>query len=71
VVGAPGDKGSRGERGLKVSKGAPGRDAPKFVGWDIDRINYRAVAKMSDGSEMTLELRPPFEQYDAEKQRST
>jgi hypothetical protein len=63
-----GEKGARGPRGLQ---GAPGRDAPKFVGWDIDRANYRVVAKMSDGSEMVLELRPLFEQYDAEKARST
>jgi len=62
-VGEPGDKGSRGERGLRGSKGAPGRDAPRFVSWDIDRANYRAVARMSDGGEMALELRPLFEQF--------
>jgi len=55
-----GDKGQRGQRGLQ---GAAGEAAPKFVGWDVDRINYRAVAKMSDGSTMALELRPLFEQF--------
>jgi len=58
-----GEKGDRGERGLR---GAPGRDAPRFVSWDIDRANYRAIAKMSDGRAMTLDLRPLFEQYDLE-----
>jgi len=59
-----GEQGLRGERGLKGSKGTPDRHAPRFVGWDIDRTNYRAIAKMSDGSEMPpLELRGLFEQF--------
>jgi len=61
-----GEKGARGERGLRGSKGAPGRDAPKFTAFDIDRANYRVIAKMSDGAEMTLELRSLFEQFLAE-----
>jgi hypothetical protein len=66
-----GEPGLCGERGLKGSRGAPGRDAPRFVSWDLDRANYRAVAKMSDGSTITLELRGLFEQYDSEKERGT
>jgi len=58
--------GMRGERGPKGDKGEPGKVAPYFVGWDIDRASYCAIAKMSDGSEMTLELRPLFEQFLAE-----
>jgi len=65
-VGESGEKGARGERGLRGSKGAPGRDAPKFTAFDIDRANYRVIAKMSDGAEMTLELRSLFEQFLAE-----
>jgi hypothetical protein len=33
------------------------------VRWDIDRAAYRAVAKMSDGTEQVLELRGLFEQF--------
>ena len=36
------------------------------MSWDIDRANYRAVAKMSDGSEMTLDLYPRCERFVAE-----
>jgi hypothetical protein len=64
--GPVGEPGLRGERGLRGSKGERGRDAPKFASWDVDRVNYRAVAKMSDGSTMTLELRPLFEQFISE-----
>jgi hypothetical protein len=64
VQGPVGEPGLRGERGMRGSKGASGRDAPKFVSWTIDRTAYRAIAKMSDGSEMPpLELRGLFEQF--------
>jgi hypothetical protein len=60
AVGAQGDKGERGTRGEK------GDAAPRFMSWRIDRAHYRAVAKMSDGSESVLELRSLFEQFHGE-----
>ena len=65
-AGCQGAKGLRGSRGPRGEQGAAGTDAPKFMSWDIDRANYRAVAKMSDGSEMTLDLYPMFERFVAE-----
>lgn len=65
-AGCQGAKGLRGSRGPRGEQGAAGKDAPKFMSWDIDRANYRAVAKMSDGSEMTLDLYPMFERFVAE-----
>jgi hypothetical protein len=58
--GEPGPQGPRGERGER------GEGAPHLVGWRIDRAKYRAVAEMSDGSELALELRGLFEQFNDE-----
>jgi len=63
-------QGERGLRGATGPRGPQGKDAPKFVSWDVDRANYRAIAKMSDGSEMPpLELRGLFEQFLSEVER--
>jgi hypothetical protein len=60
--GIKGEKGI-GERGPKGDKGDKGESAPRLVSWRIDRGNYRAIARMSDGSELVMELRELFEQF--------
>lgn len=60
--------GPRGERGLPGERGARGEPAPHLMSWHLDRKSYRAIGKMSDGSETVLELRPLFEQFQRETQ---
>ena len=66
--GKPGESitGPRGERGLPGERGPRGEPAPHLTGWHLDRRQYRAIGKMSDGSETVLELRPLFEQFQKE-----
>jgi hypothetical protein len=60
----PGEKGPPGPRGEKGPKGERGPSGPMIANWEIDRVNYRAHAIMSDGSNGgTLELRGLFEQF--------
>ena len=65
--GKTGDKGlpgPRGEKGLEGERGPPG---PIIAAWEIDHVNYRARAIMSDGSDGgTLDLRGMFESYHTE-----
>ena len=63
VKGKDGEQGPRGEAGPRGLPGDKGDPAPRLTGWRIDRQAYRAVAKMSDGSEHALELRELFEQF--------
>jgi Collagen triple helix repeat (20 copies) len=58
--------GPRGERGEKGERGLEGEPAPRLLSWQVDRTNYRAIAKMSDGSEVPLELRGLFQQFQRE-----
>jgi hypothetical protein len=58
--GAPGDRGPKGEPGQK------GDAAPRIVSWRIDRQHYRAIAQMSDGSEVPLGLHELFEHFHSE-----
>ena len=58
--GVAGQKGDAGDRG---AKGDPGTSGATIVSWRIDRKHYRAIAKMSDGRELPLELRELFEQF--------
>jgi hypothetical protein len=58
-------QGKRGPPGPPGDRG--GKPWPAIVGWHIDTKAYAARAVMSDGSEgAVLELRPLFEQYQAE-----
>jgi hypothetical protein len=65
-IGKRGIKGEPGGVGPKGDKGDKGEPAPRFVGWRLDAQNYRAIARMSDGSEHALELRGLFEQFQRE-----
>jgi hypothetical protein len=64
--GVAGEPGTRGERGPKGEPGAKGEAGPRLLSWHVDRKAYRAIARMSDGSEVTLELRDLFEQFHSE-----
>jgi hypothetical protein len=64
--GVAGERGAHGERGPKGEPGAKGEAAPRLAGFVPDPINYRAMAKMSDGSELQLELAGLFEQFHTE-----
>lgn len=61
--GAPGSSGGKGEKG---ERGEKGMDAPRIVSWRMDRKTYRAIAKMSDGSEMEVSFRELFDQFHSE-----
>jgi hypothetical protein len=62
--GAPGTPGPAGDRGPLGPKGVKGDPGPRPVSWRIDRPNYRAIVRMSDGTESEpLELRELFEQF--------
>jgi len=67
LVCGKGSRGSRGEtgpRGEKGERGPSGRDAPTIISWAIDRVHYRAVPTMSDGTPgPALELRGLFERF--------
>jgi hypothetical protein len=58
--GPAGDKGERGERG---PKGERGDNGVGFASFANDKKNFKTIAKMTDGSEVTLDLREFFEQY--------
>lgn len=64
--GIAGQKGPPGERGLNGEPGQKGENAPRLMSWRIDRENYRAIACMSDGAEVPLELQELFEQFHSE-----
>jgi hypothetical protein len=64
--GRAGRAGPPGERGPKGDRGEPG---PRLVNWRIDCGNYRAIARMSDGGEVALDLRELFEQFHDETNR--
>ena len=55
-----------GRRGVAGEPGAKGEAAPRLVSWRLDRPHYRAIARMSDGSEVPLELAELFEQFHSE-----
>ena len=59
-VGMAGRDGKDGERGPKGEAGA------RIVAWHVDRREFRAIAKMSDGNETVLDLRELFEQFATE-----
>jgi hypothetical protein len=64
--GKRGIAGEKGERGPVGPKGEAGQAAPRITGFRVDRKNYRAVARMSDGTELPLDLRELFEQFHSE-----
>jgi chitodextrinase len=66
--GKPGEPGARGEKGERGPRGDKGDPAPRFTGWRIDRKAYAAVVRMSDGSEMVIELRELFEEFHRQMQ---
>jgi hypothetical protein len=69
MIARQGARGVAGEKGPKGDKGDPGpagAPAPTIKSWRIDRKNYGAIARMSDGSEVTLSLRELFEQFNSE-----
>jgi hypothetical protein len=52
----------QGQRGIAGERGPAGRDAPRIVGWVVDRSAFTVAPKFSDGSTgPTLELRELFE----------
>jgi hypothetical protein len=56
-----------GARGRKGERGARGEDAPTIISWVVDPVHYRAVPTMSNGrAGAPLDLRPLFEQFNAE-----
>jgi hypothetical protein len=56
----------QGQRGIAGERGAPGRDAPRIVGWVVDRGAFTVAPKLSDGSTgPVLELRALFEDDEA------
>jgi hypothetical protein len=51
----------QGQRGVAGERGVPGRDAPRIVGWVVDRGAFTVAPKLSDGSTgPLLELRELF-----------
>jgi hypothetical protein len=67
--GKPGNEGApgpRGEPGPQGERGPKGEAAPRLTSWRIDPRDYRAIGKMSDGSETVLDLRELFEQFQTE-----
>ena len=67
LPGKRGHQGPRGERGEKGDRGPPGQSAPFVASWMVERASYSVVPILSDGTEgPRLELRPLFEQFDAE-----
>ena len=67
MPGKKGDKGPPGPRGDKGPKGDEGPPGPIIATWEIDHVNYRVRAVMSDGSDGgTLDLRGLFEQFHSE-----
>ena len=67
MPGKKGDKGPPGPRGEKGPKGEQGPSGPIVAAWEIDHVNYRARAIMSDGSDGgTLDLRGMFERFHSE-----
>jgi hypothetical protein len=67
MPGKKGDKGPPGPRGDKGPKGDEGPPGPIIATWEIDHVNYRARAIMSDGSDGgTLDLRGLFQQFHSE-----
>jgi hypothetical protein len=61
--GKKGEKGLPGDRGPKGEPGVPGAAGVRLVGWRSDDANFRAVAKLSDGSELPLDLRQMFQRF--------
>jgi hypothetical protein len=67
MPGKRGDKGLPGSRGEKGPKGEQGPSGPMIAAWELDHVNYRARAIMSDGTDGgTLDLRGMFEQFHSE-----
>jgi len=65
--GRRGPVGETGPRGRKGERGERGEAAPTIINWTIDRVQYRAVPTMSDGTfGAPLDLRPLFEAYHIE-----
>jgi hypothetical protein len=63
LVASPGKKGEKGLPGEQGLKGERGEAGVSFAGFDIDRANFRIVAKMSNGSEHMLDMRGLFEEF--------
>jgi hypothetical protein len=61
--GEQGEVGPIGARGAPGERGLEGKAAPHFVSWRIDRKAYRAARIHPDGSEVPLEFRELFEQF--------
>jgi hypothetical protein len=52
----------QGARGIAGERGAPGRDAPRIVGWVVNREHFTVAPRFSDGSlGPLLELRELFQ----------
>jgi hypothetical protein len=67
MPGKRGNKGPPGPRGEKGAKGDEGPPGPIIATWELDVVNYRVRAIMSDGSDGgTLDLRAMFEQFHSE-----
>lgn len=73
--GKPGNEGPQGAMGMGGRDGLNGKDGargpagpagPSLKSWRVDRLEYRAIAVMSDGSEHVLDLRELFEQFQTE-----
>src|SRR5262249_15980504 len=65
--GKTGDKGLPGPRAEQGPQGDQGPSGPIIAAWEVDHVNYRARAIMSDGSDGgTLDLRGMFEQFHSE-----
>jgi hypothetical protein len=53
-----------GRGGTAWTRGEPGAAGAIIAAWEIDEVNYRARAVMSDGTDGgTLDLRTMFEQF--------
>src|SRR5262249_61805526 len=56
---------AQGKRGIAGEKGEPGRDAPRIIGWGVDRDAYTVTPRYNDGMVgPSLELRELFSPSD-------
>jgi len=68
--GSRGPIGETGARGQRGARGPRGEAAPVVIDWILDPVHYRVALVMSDGrAGPVLDLRPLFEQYNAETSR--
>jgi hypothetical protein len=64
LLGARGPQGRTGKVGPMGPRGPHGEAAPRLHHWEADASpRYRLLAQMADGTVMTVETRPLFQQF--------